>query len=203
MIYNNKASVMPLHTENYFNKFNLLAIDPGLNNTGLAIFEIDYYNRKIISIQANTIITDKVINKTGLTDEEFPDRLIKLMKLKQSLRFALMNSNPCIVACEAPFFNRFRPNAYGALVEVMNTIQMTILDHNHGILFYKVEPLLVKKCVGAGSMKGKLDVKACVSNIPEITNVLLSDINSLDEHSIDAIAVGYSYLKLSGECSNV
>ena len=89
--------------------------------------------------------------------------------------------------------------AYGALLEVLTIIHSAILEYNYGILFKKIEPLLVKKCVGAGTMKGKLDVKACIKKIPIVMNVLVNDIEHLDEHAIDAIAIGYSFLKLSGE----
>ncbi len=190
---------MALMLSEQYHKINLLAIDPGLNNTGIAIFEIDYHSKKILKIEAFTIATEKLKNNTGLADEDFAERLIKLLKLKVSILNVLANVNPCIVAIEAPFYNRFRPNAYGALVEVLCVIQSAILEFNYSILFKKVEPLLVKKCVGAGTMKGKLDVKECVKKIDLVMNVLVNDIECLDEHSIDAIAIGYSFLKLSGE----
>lgn len=190
---------MSLILSDKYHRINLLAIDPGLNNTGIAIYEIDYHTKTILKIEAFTIAVEKLRNTTGLADEDFAERLIKLLKLKSSILNVLANTSPCIVAIEAPFYNRFRPMAYGALVEVLSVIQSAVLEYNYGILFRKVEPLLVKKCVGAGMMKGKLDVKASVKNIPVVMNSLVNDIECLDEHAIDAIAIGYSFLKLSGE----
>jgi Holliday junction resolvasome RuvABC endonuclease subunit len=189
---------MYLMVPEHFKIYRIIGIDPGLNNLGVAIFDIDYSTRTIVRIEAFTLINDKLIDNTGLDEEHYSERNIKLYKLKDNLQSSLKYIKPCMIACESPFYSSFRPTAYAALVEVIRIIQLAILEYNSNVPFYTVEPLLVKKQVGAGMTKGKQDVKSAIMNKPDLINVLVNDINSLDEHSIDAIAVGYTFLKTSG-----
>ena len=189
---------MPIIVPEGFSNYKMLSIDPGLNNTGIAIFEIDYNTKIINSIEAYTILTNKLYNNTGLDEEFFTERKIKLYKLKRAIQEILILKNPCIVACESPFFNPMRPMAYGALLEVLSIIHSSIIEYNSNIPFISVEPLLVKKIIGAGMMKGKLDVKEAVKNNKSIISKLRNNIELLDEHSIDAIAVGYTFLNTRG-----
>jgi Holliday junction resolvasome RuvABC endonuclease subunit len=182
--------IMPVN----YNNIRLLGIDPGVNNTGIAIFDLDFFHKKILSIEAYTLVNSKLPNYTGLDEEFFPERTVKLYKLKAAINYVLNSVNPCIVACESPFYNRLRPMAYGSLLEVLNAIHVSIIEYNHNVQFYTIEPLLVKKTIGAGMMKGKVDVKDSMLKRNDIMSVLKNNIDALDEHSIDAIAVGYSFL---------
>ena len=186
---------MQLIIPDTYSVYKVLGIDPGLNNTGIAIFTIDCVSNSILNIDAFTLINDKLSDYTGLDEEQYTERTIKLYKLQEAVNHVLAFNNPIAVGCEAPFYNRFRPMAYGALLEVVNNIFASIIKYNPNILFHLLEPLLVKKIVGAGFMKGKISVKESVAKIPELVNVTSQDLNTLDEHSIDAIAVGYSMLK--------
>lgn len=189
---------MSLMIPESFKIFRIMGIDPGLNNLGIALFDIDYSNRTIVRIEAFTLVNDKLKDESGLDLDTHAERTIKLMKLRNTLLNIVSANKPYMVACESPFYNRFRPTAYAALVEVIRLIHMTIIEHNGNTVFQTVEPLLVKKHIGAGMQTGKLDVKKAVSLKPELMSVLVNDLNSLDEHSIDAIAVGYTFLKTSG-----
>lgn len=189
---------MSLMIPEHFKIYKIVSIDPGLNNLGIAIFDLDYSTRTIVRIEAFTLVNEKLQDDSGLDEETHSERSIKLMKLRNVIQELMYNIRPCMVACESPFYSSFRPTAYAALVEVIRMIQLAIIDFNVNIPFYQVEPLLVKKHIGAGMTKGKIDVKLAVNNKPELMNVLVNDINRLDEHSIDAIAVGYTFLRTSG-----
>lgn len=189
---------MPIVIPQEYHNYRLVSIDPGTVYCGVAVYEIDSYLRQIKTIEAFTINTEKLPNRTGLDEEYFGERLIKLIKLKMALTDFIYRIQPWAVACESPFYNRFRPMAYGALLETLSYIHTAVLDVDTRIFFKTIEPLLVKKSVGAGIMKGKIDVRYCVENNQEIMSVLNSDIDALDEHGIDAIAVGYAFIKNSG-----
>lgn len=184
---------MSLIIPDSFKHYVLVGIDPGLNTTGISKFIIDFYTNNILHIEAFTITNDKLLDTTSLYDNIYSDRLLKLYKLKEALTRIVSIINPCLIACESPFYNRFRPMAYGSLLETVRIIHSAVMEYNINIPFTMVEPLLVKKVIGAGMMKGKVDVKLAVNNRPELISVLTNDINTLDEHSIDAIAVGYAY----------
>lgn len=183
--------------EQYYS-YRIIGLDPGTHYTGVSVYEIDTIARRIRSIEAFTINTERLPNRTGLDEEYFGERLIKLIKLRMALTDFVYRIQPQAVACESPFYNRFRPMAYGALLETLSYIHTAVLDVDTRIFFKTIEPLLVKKSVGAGIMKGKIDVKYCIENNQEIMSVMQSDIDLLDEHAVDSIAVGYAFIKNSG-----
>jgi Holliday junction resolvasome RuvABC endonuclease subunit len=175
--------------------YRLMSIDPGLNNTGVAIYEINSKLGTINSINVITIITDKVDNKSGLYSDNYSERDIKLYKLKDNIKSLLSYYNPYIVICESPFYSSFRPSAYAALLEVISIIKSSIIEYNINIQFTTIEPLLVKKIVGSGATKGKLDIKSCIENNYLIMSKLIKNINLMNEHEIDALAIGWGFLK--------
>jgi Holliday junction resolvasome RuvABC endonuclease subunit len=177
-----------------------MSLDPGLSNTGVATFDIDFTTGKILRIEAFTLTNNKLADDTGLDDEIHQERAIKLMKLKQALQFVLENTTPVDVACEAPFYNPLMPMAYGVLVEVVSHLFHAVVEFNPNIQFTQYPPMTVKKSVGAKAAKkdtekGKNMVKEALLQIPEIMSVLVTDIELLSEHAIDAIAVGYTHMK--------
>ena len=189
---------MPIVIPDNYYSYRFIALDPGLNHTGVAIYEIDSLQRCISSIQAYTIHPDLLPNLSGLDPEYYNDRIIKQHKLYLELYSLIERVQPFAVVCESPFYNRFRPMAYGALLETLAYIQRAVLDYNPNIFFKTIEPLAVKKAVGAGMMKGKIDVKFCVENNPEIMSKMQTDIDLLDEHAIDSLAIGFCFIKNSG-----
>jgi hypothetical protein len=84
--------------------------------------------------------------------------------------------------------------AYASLLELVRAVQIAINQTNPNILFSTIPPLLVKKTVRAmNDIKNKSNMTICVSNIPEIMSVLGQDLYNLDEHAVDAIAIGYTF----------
>lgn len=195
---------MKLFIPPIYNNYNIVSIDPGLNNLGIAIFNMksttssDLFN-DVNTIEAFTLKNDKLKDPAYITNDICSDRYIKLAKIQEAMNYILNRYRPNQVLCESPFFNRLRPSAYASLVEVINTIQYCIYQYNTNVYFKTVEPLLVKKRVGAGYVNGKQDMKTAIMNKPEIISKLKNDVNLLDEHAIDAIAIGYGYLKSIGE----
>lgn len=190
---------MPLHVPQQFSSYRLMGLDPGLNFTGVAIFDICYFTGKIQRVEAFTLANDKLPNHTGLDEDFVTERTIKLYKLKAALLWSMGNYNPAYVVCESPFYSPLMPMAFGALTEVVSIIHSAVLAWNMNIGFHTVPPLLVKKLIGTkavknDSVKGKELVKLGVMAIPEIMSVLQTPIETLSEHAIDAIAVCYTLM---------
>lgn len=179
-----------------YNSFNILSIDPGSINTGIAIISIE--NDMIQSIDARTIEVMKIRDRVGYDVDSQPEKLIRLSNLARLFTDIVDRYKPIAVACESPFYNRKFPMAYGTLLTIMNNFQMALANYNQTIPFFTIEPRTVKSAVGAISLVGKDPVRDAVSRIPAIMNTLVPPLHSLDEHSIDAIAVGYAYLKSLG-----
>ena len=194
---------MPLVVPEQHVTYRFIGIDPGLSNLGVAIFDIDYYTDRILRIEAFTLVNDKLPNHTGFDVDTVTERTVKLYKLRDSLQNLLCHYNPSHVVSEAPFYNRFMPMAFGALNEVVAIVHNAVLCWNPNVGFHTVPPLTVKKLVNTkavknDTVKGKELVKLAISSIPEIMSVLVTPIDTLSEHAIDAVAVGYSMFSLKG-----
>lgn len=173
---------------------NMISIDPGSNTCGVAIYELDTGNKKINSIQAFTIEVERLNDNSGLHLDISTDRFIKILKLCSCIKTIIENSNACIVVSEAPFFNRFMPMAYGSLLEIVSSINRTVHETGNQIVFTSYAPQQVKMSLNAAGMKGKDIIKEKLKDIPEVYSKIIGEYNLLDEHSIDAIAVGYTFL---------
>lgn len=180
-------------------EFCFIAIDPGLNNTGIAIFYVKVNPFEILSITASTLRADRLLDDTGLDDEDFTERLHKRYKMGNALKRILEETNPCVVVSESPFFDRRKPGSFAVLTEVLTTLFDTVVNYNPLIRFSMVEPLLVKKVLGVAGQKGKEVVREAMSKETLVIQALSSPLEHLDEHAVDAVGVGYTYLlKKSG-----
>lgn len=188
--------------ENY-HLFRLMAADPGLNNTGVAeiIFNLD--TNRIESIYAETLMNDYLVQDSGVSLDTHAERTHKLLVMKHGFSGFVEDFDAQAIACEAPFFDRFRPMAYGYLLEVVNNLREAVIDFDPHVTFTEISPLSVKSAIGAkavanDTLKGKELVKAAIQLIPEVMDALQMDFDTLTEHAIDAIAVGYAYLLING-----
>jgi len=188
---------------NDYHLFRLMAADPGLNNTGVAEIIFNTETSRIESIYAETLVNDYLIQASGVSQSVHTERTHKLLVMKHGFSGFVEDFGAHAVACEAPFFNRLRPMAYGYLVEVVNNLREAVIDYDPEVTFTEIPPLSVKSSIGAkavknDTLKGKEVVKLAVSAIPEIVDALSVDIDELTEHAIDAVAVGYAYLVMNG-----
>lgn len=181
-----------LTTRDYPSCFRLVAIDPGLNNTGIAIFTIEKEPFKILSIDALTLKAQRLIDDSGLDDEDFSERLHKRYMMGSALHQILVEADPCLVVSESPFFDSRKPGSFAILTEVLTTLFDTVVAYNPLIQFSMVAPLLVKKVLGVAGQKGKEVVKEAMQKQAFIAHLVV-DFETLDEHAIDAIGVGYTY----------
>ena len=175
--------------------FRLLGIDPGSTSMGLALFDLDIKNKKIVSIQAWTVKTDKLKNDTGLPEELYSEKIIRLQKLYLHMLRVLKEERVNHVAYEGPFMNRLQPSAYGPLVSLMTMVHLAVIHTASGMGFSVFQPQEVKKSLGVAGKKGKEVVKEALSKNNALMEALSFGnclLNDLDEHAIDGIAAGYT-----------
>ncbi len=182
-----------LKTDGRYATFNVLAIDPGLNNCGIAILTIQVSPPRILSIFATTLKADRLIDDCSLDDEDYAEQTHKRHRMCEGLRTYLRAYDPCHVVSESPFFDRRKPGSFVVLAEVLVSLFDTVAEHNSLVRFSKVEPLVVKKILGVAGQKGKEVVREAMENVEVITDVLQDPLDTLDEHAIDAIGVGYAW----------
>lgn len=168
----------------------LMAIDPGSSCLGVAIYKLNFHTREIIESSAFTLHAKESFHYSRYLGETFGDKYTRLMALENELRELFQYYNPSIVMCESPFFNSFTPNAYAILTELVNLIQNTLRNYNNHIPFFKVDPPTAKKAVGAKGNAKKEEMTVAIDKIKHQLK-LINPVNELDEHSIDALAIGY------------
>lgn len=180
---------------NTYNEFKILAIDPGLNNIGVAIFNIQANPLTILSIEALTLKEDKVLSYVPLDEDYVTERMVKRFRMVDGVLRFVKEVQPSVLVSESPFFNRLMPSSFAVLTEVITDIFNATLEYNNNIRIATVEPLLVKHTLGVAGKKGKDVVREAMEKIDEVISVLNTPIDTLDEHAIDAIGVGLTYFK--------
>jgi Holliday junction resolvasome RuvABC endonuclease subunit len=153
---------------------------------------VDLIQESILSTYAYTIHLDRVPGSEW-TSESLGDRFKRIASLKECLFGILQQTTPLCVSVESPFFNRFRPQAYGVLMEVMSSIRETVFCYDAWMVPYLIDPSSVKNAVGAHGAAKKEVIQAMILSLPDLNPVV--DLRSIDEHSIDAIAVNYARFK--------
>jgi Holliday junction resolvasome RuvABC endonuclease subunit len=181
---------------NHSDVIRLISIDPGTYKLGVAIYEINLIDRSILSLEADTWMIEKLDRITYIEEFDCDDLEVRLLKIRDHLSFVLADFDPHTVVIERPFFNRFKPAAYGAVVRVLETICVTCFAYNNNIQFKCISPHEVKKEVSAQFSGDKEKIKLGLKKKDDIKHLpIYNKLDSLGPDTIDAIAIGYSYIK--------
>ena len=180
----------------------LLGIDPGSSSLGLAILELDSTTFSIVTTTAYTIEATK-LELFNTLDLRLPERERRLRAISKAVSLCLEDYKPLTLAIESPFFNSRKPSAYAVLIETMYVLKQTARAYDLNLPIIEVDPPTAKKAIGVRRLKAKerrrlkLTTKDLVREalLPLTALKLTESIDSLDEHSLDAIAVVYSSYK--------
>lgn len=180
----------------------LLGIDPGSSTLGVAILEINSITFSIVATTAYTIEATK-LELFNTLDLRLPERERRLRAISKAISLCLEDYKPLTLAIESPFFNSRKPSAYDVLIETIYVLKQTARAYDLNLPIIEVDPPTAKKAIGVRRLKAKerrrlkLTTKDLVREalLPLTALKLTSDIDSLDEHSLDAIAVAYSSYK--------
>lgn len=178
----------------YCKEITLMAIDPGLNNIGVAIYFISLNPNRINKIIAFTLKATKVVDSSGLDEELLSEQFIKRQKMTNAVKQIAEQYMPDIFVSESPFFNHKTPGSFAILTEVISSCFDKVIEIDPNTVIATLEPKYVKKLFGIAKEIGKEVVKDAVSRFTIITDSLEGNLEALDEHSVDAIAIGYTYL---------
>jgi len=187
---------MSLQVPEHFKTYRVMGFDPGLVNAGVSIIDIDYRTRRLLSVMAFTLTPIKLPVYQDLYpgDEESP--INRIYRLTSAFRYLLEYYKPCAVTSEDAFYSPKMPSAYGTLRDVIMAVRNETHMYNYNVPFILIEPRAVKKVVGAGidGVDKKELVREAIRRKTEIMSVLQVDLNCLDQHAVDAIAVAYAVL---------
>lgn len=168
-----------------------ISCDPGVAFCGLAVIDP--------STHCKVVEHHLVKNTRKFTDEEkamesvYGARTVKVFAILNKLTELIEKYPVTLIVVEAPFYNALTPLAYGSLLEVIVAIKYRLVIE-HKLQFKMIEPLLVKKLFASKGMANKEAMRHFLTMKKNDKHVdLQSEIETLSEHEIDAIAVGFVY----------
>lgn len=177
--------------------FRIFSIDPGTNTLGTVVIDIDLTTLGVSLQHAMTFKGNSMMRHMGGDIADIHgDREAKLRAHHDNLLKLLSSYQPNVVICEAPFIGRFAASGL-ALNECLCALRRAVAIYDPSLPLETVEPQAAKAAVGA-AFKGsqKEDVRKGVLQQNFLQNPYGIDIRSLDEHTIDAIAIGIYKAKL-------
>lgn len=176
----------------------IVSIDPGTNTLGVACLEIDDSFSRIRVVDAMTIEAGKLARrKYTFQVELFGEKYAKLAAIKDALLRYYVAWHPLAVCSESPYMHLY-PATFAALTECVSVVQRSAVDYDPCCVVRMIAPSEAKKAVGVSGASG--DKEAVRQGILQHGCIDFDvDISLLDEHAIDAIAIGVAYLQ-SGLC---
>lgn len=176
----------------------IMSFDPGTDTLGLAVSDANFATGQVHAIHVETFKASKYVNlhdEYQLVTETHGDRQARLRSHYDRAFTQLEHWQPHIVVSESPFMG-MRAQAYAALVECVDTLRWALAHYNPTMPLELIPPMSAKKVVGAsGRGKDKDDVQRCIASLIEQQRIVYSGMlpfHTLDEHSIDAMTVGYA-----------
>lgn len=176
--------------------FRVIGIDPGTENLGFSVLDLDLRNGQVSLSHSETIVSQKLLADYRNEERIHGQRTARLMSLEDRLFIIFEQYQPQAVCCESPFMHRF-PQAFAALTECVSYVKRALYRYDRFKPITMVDPPTAKMSVGVTVKRGvtKEDVAAA---IPKLNLHLANDIllENLDEHEIDSIAVAYYLLSI-------
>lgn len=170
----------------------VIGLDPGSNTFGVSVLTIDTDSLHIVNSDAFTLVGSKISSNSYWVEEIYGGRVNRILALENALLEIFNYHQPLIIASESPFINAAFPQAGVALTEVMCSIRRAVMQHDIYKQLHLIPPSSLKNAIGAIGNAGKDVMKEKIiqlSNQFSYTGNI--PIALLDEHSIDALAVGY------------
>lgn len=173
----------------------MLSIDPGAYTMGVCLSEIDPNLRTMRPIHVVTIDMTKLMRGEIQKEMEtvYGARAVRMHCIEKSITKIIEAWQPELVISEAPYLGSFA-QAYASLVESVSAIRRAVLSHDPDMRFIQIDPASVKKGIGVSGKSG--DKSLMRPALIRQKNLVLDKINieTLDEHSVDSIAVGFTFI---------
>ena len=172
----------------------VLGIDPGTSSLGIGRLAVDPATRTITHIDADTVYSNKEFVNTFLRDGVHGDldSSGRAEFVMAGVLAALGDWVPDLVAIEEPFMNKRKPGAFKPLYTQVLSFRETVQHQypNSIILLYSVQEC--KKSIGASGKSGKETIYDHMIDHCELAPLLPPDHQTLSDHAIDAILIGYT-----------
>ena len=176
----------------------IVGIDPGSTTLGFSILEYDLHSFEIVRTYARTFNAGKM-KLSELDIANHSERYARIYELMDTLYDAFVEMEPTFVISESPFMAMRRPQAYGALVEVVFAIRSALRKYDPTMNLDLIDPPRAKNAVGAAGNAKKEQVHDALKKLlPTLhfdESLSSESFDELDEHSVDGLAIAYSRWK--------
>ena len=173
----------------------VIGIDPGSTNMGVSVLFISISTLRIVSSIAWTLNASRLSNDDSWLALLHGDRYNRIRVLEENLLQIFNYYKPVAIAAESAFINVRFPGAVMALVEVSTGIRSAVARYDVWKKLYMVSPSVAKNAVSAGGAATKTTMKEKILNLTELNYNGDVPLHLLDEHSIDALAIGFYMYK--------
>lgn len=166
-----------------------IAIDPSTKRMGVSIIDINLAETEKFKLQwVETIHGEKLEHYSSVNYDDDGAVQSRIHGLSKSYRQLLEFFKPTIAVCEDNFLGA-SPDTFKRLIEAVSLLRMETESYGEGLYMVNVPPRAAKETVGA-NFKGtqKEDVTKGIKKYKAI-DLNGHDLDVLDEHSIDAIAI--------------
>lgn len=171
-----------------------LSIDPGSNNMGYSIVELNVKTWTISILRCETVKAKDIVSELSDLNEILGERFVRNIAYKEFIKNLLLKWHIDFVVCEAAYAGAFI-KAYQSLTEHVTLLKAAVYLYDRQMTFLMVEPSVVKKAMGVKGNSG--DKSLMTKALSERNSIVICDtivIAQLDEHSIDAACIGLTTL---------
>ncbi|MCP4394456.1 MAG: crossover junction endodeoxyribonuclease RuvC [Alphaproteobacteria bacterium] len=161
--------------------------DPGITYLGWCVTDYDPVSGKRLIIKTGVLKAGYLARKRKDEVIKYEARIIAFTIIEDFIRKLLLIYKPDHIGSEGAFINRFRLNAFPALIGVIHTIQ-TICYKEFKLKVYKYAPKYIKATFTGNGNASKEDIKKGVLDHPDIDFKQPSMADKLSSHEYDSIA---------------
>jgi len=174
--------------------YRVLAIDPSTSATGFSVLDHNVLTQETHIAFASTVFRKDLLKRKDWIATVHGERSAAVAGYGEALADLLRYWSPTLVIAEAPYLSRL-PAAFKALVEVQTSLRLAVMEFDPTLPFETVDPARAKQNIGVSGKSGdKEAVAIAVRARPGLYTVNGVDLNQIDEHSMDSIAVGLYHI---------
>lgn len=172
----------------------ILACDPGTNSLGLSIQDVNLTEGVCTVLDAYTVHVPRVM-KLYCSDTLYynDERVAKLKAVEYAVSNYARAWEVERAVTESPYMGKF-PAAYAALVSCISAIRSGCSIYDKTLYLDIIDPATIKRHLGVKGNSGDKALMLAGIQKCEAIDLSLIKLDDLDEHSVDAIAVGHAYL---------
>ncbi len=173
--------------------YRILSFDPGSYFLGMAVSALNK-DLTLSVLHAETFKVERAIDVHGHDYILYGERYLRIKAISEYVDQCFQTWYPSASVIELPYLGK-QASAFGSLKEIVLTLKNACINATPNRPPFLYEPSVIKKAAKVSGKSGDKSLMLnAVKNLPDL-DLNGIDVTGLDEHSIDAILIGYAHLK--------